>query len=141
MRSVEYPSTKSRLEARRGPARPRRRVVATLSPDEDYAMLRGFIMLVVCWAWRIPQTELIATTRCRAEVAWARQVGMYLAHVSCGMSLSESGRLFGRDRTTAAHACRLVEDERDDPAIDASLDALDAVLRVGRILVRCCEGA
>ena len=54
---------------------------------------------------------------------------MYLAHVAYGFTLTEVGRLFSRDRTTAAHACRLIEDKRDDPAFDVSLDSLEIALR------------
>jgi hypothetical protein len=32
---------------------------------------------------------------------------------------------FGRDRSTAVHACRLIEDRRDDPSFDAVFDALE----------------
>jgi len=64
-------------------------------------------------------------TRGRAKVALARQVAMYLAHVGCGLSLTETGRLFGRDRTTVAHACGVVEDRRDDPLFDRALDLLE----------------
>jgi hypothetical protein len=60
-------------------------------------------------------------------VAFARQAAMYLAHVAFSLSYSEVGRAFGRDRTTAAHACRLIEERRDDPAVDALLAALEAV--------------
>ena len=58
-------------------------------------------------------------------LAFARQSAMYLAHVSFGLSYAEVGRAFGRDRTTAAYACRLIEDRRDDPAIDAVLGSLE----------------
>ncbi|MGZ8330820.1 MAG: helix-turn-helix domain-containing protein [Rhodoplanes sp.] len=50
---------------------------------------------------------------------------MYLAHVSFGANYSEIGRAFGRDRTTAAHACRVVEERRDDPGLDAILEQLE----------------
>jgi chromosomal replication initiation ATPase DnaA len=50
---------------------------------------------------------------------------MYLAHVGCGVSLTEVGRLFERDRTTVAHACGLIEDKRDDPDFDYRLDHLE----------------
>jgi chromosomal replication initiation ATPase DnaA len=50
---------------------------------------------------------------------------MYLAHVMLGLSYSATGRLFERDRTTAAYACRLVEDRRDDPAVDHVLLKLE----------------
>lgn len=58
------------------------------------------------------------------DVAEARQVAMYLAHVSCGMTLTEVGAMFGRDRTTVAHACLKVECRRDDPSFDRALDVL-----------------
>ena len=50
---------------------------------------------------------------------------MYLAHIVLGMNYSAVGKLFGRDRTTAAHACQTVEDRRDDPAIDIRLDLME----------------
>jgi chromosomal replication initiation ATPase DnaA len=80
-------------------------------------------------AFQVPERELRARTRRKAHTAFARQVAMYLAHVGCGMSYSEVGRLFGRDRTTAAHACRLIEDRRDDPGLDLSLDHLEQAVR------------
>jgi chromosomal replication initiation ATPase DnaA len=52
---------------------------------------------------------------------------MYLAHVVLGLNYREVGELFRRDRTTAAHACRCVEDRRDDPTIDIRLDMLEGV--------------
>ena len=69
--------------------------------------------------------DLRRTTRGRAKVALARQVAMYLAHVGCGLSLTETGRLFQRDRTTVAHACGVIEDRRDDPIFDRALDLLE----------------
>ena len=36
---------------------------------------------------------------------------------------------FGRDRTTAGHACAQVEDRRDDPGFDSRLQALETCLR------------
>jgi chromosomal replication initiation ATPase DnaA len=77
----------------------------------------------------VPVAELRAPTRRRARVALARQVAMYLTHVAFGFSLSAVGRHFGRDRTTAAHACRHVEDRRDDPAFDLLLDRLERAVR------------
>jgi chromosomal replication initiation ATPase DnaA len=69
--------------------------------------------------------DLKSASRGRAEAAFARQVAMYLDHVSCGHSLTEVGNLFERDRTTVAHACKLVEDRRDDPAFDRALELLE----------------
>lgn len=69
--------------------------------------------------------DLSATTRRSPRAAFARQVAMYLAHVVCGLSLTEVGTLFARDGTTVAHACEVVEDRRDDPELDGRLDHLE----------------
>ncbi len=63
-------------------------------------------------------------TRGVRDIAAARQVAMYLAHVCCGMTLTEVGAMFGRDRTTVAHGCLKVETRRDDPSFDRALDLL-----------------
>ena len=76
-------------------------------------------------AFAVPVGELIAASRRPPYIAFARQSAMYLAHVSFGLSYAEVGRAFGRDRTTAAYACRLIEDRREDPAIDAMLGSLE----------------
>ena len=69
-------------------------------------------------------------TRGRAKVAIARQVGMYLAHVACGLSLTDAGELFERDRTTAAHACRIVEERRENADFDRALQLMENVTKV-----------
>jgi chromosomal replication initiation ATPase DnaA len=83
----------------------------------------------VAAAFTVPLGELRASTRRSAPVALARQSAMYLAHVALGLSFSEVGRAFGRDRTTAAHACRRVEDRRGDKGLDAMLAELEHALR------------
>jgi len=77
-------------------------------------------------AFGVPVAELRARSRRRAEVAFARQSAMYLAHVALGLTYDAVGSSFRRDRTTAAHACRMVEDRRDDPAVDRLLQTLEA---------------
>jgi chromosomal replication initiation ATPase DnaA len=81
-------------------------------------------------AFAVGLDDLHAATRGRCDIAFARQTGMYLARVALGMTLSEAGHLFGRDRTTVSHACRIVEDLRDDPGFDALLHQMESfVLR------------
>jgi len=86
----------------------------------------------VAAAFIVPIGELRATTRRRKRIAFARQSAMYLAHVAFGLSYTDVGRAFRRDRTTAAHACRIVEDRRVDPGIDARLASLEHLLRRSR---------
>ncbi|MEA2992584.1 MAG: hypothetical protein QOD40_1504 [Alphaproteobacteria bacterium] len=73
----------------------------------------------------VPLSQLRKRSRGAASVAFARQSAMYLAHVVFSLSYAEVGRAFHRDRTTAAHACRLIEERRDDPVFDAVLGALE----------------
>ncbi|NLH82368.1 MAG: DNA replication initiation protein [Phyllobacteriaceae bacterium] len=70
--------------------------------------------------------ELRDRSRGHAPVAFARQVAMYVAHVWFGLSLSAVGRCFGRDRTTVAHACRVVEERREDRRVDRVISAIEA---------------
>jgi len=87
-----------------------------------------FIESLVSAALGIGLAELRASRRGRAAAAFARQTAMYLAHVHFGLTLSQVGRNFGRDRTTVAHACARVEDSRDDPKVERVLACLEAAL-------------
>ncbi len=62
--------------------------------------------------------ELRRSGRSQSEVVRVRQIAMYVAHVSLGISMRDVGRGFGRDRTTVAYACHTVEDLRDDEEYD-----------------------
>ena len=83
----------------------------------------------VAAAFMVPVREIHATTRRTASVALARQSAMYLAHVACGLNFSEAGRAFGRVRTTAARACRAIEDRREETRLDTALADLEHALR------------
>jgi hypothetical protein len=72
--------------------------------------------------------QLQARTRCSADVAFARQIAMYLAHTKFGISYVDVGDYFHRDRTTVAHACQLVEDRRDDREFDDHLTRMECLM-------------
>ncbi len=80
-------------------------------------------------AFSVPVSELEASTRRKAPVALARQVAMYLVHVTLGMNLTHVGRAFGRDRSTASHACQHIEELRDDLQFDRLLECLEHTLK------------
>ena len=91
----------------------------------DCSRVRRAVEPAVSAVFEVEVEELRAPTRRSAEAAFARQVAMYLAHVVCGLSLTEVGLVFARDRTTVAHACELVEDRRDEPELDRKLGHLE----------------
>lgn len=63
--------------------------------------------------------------RGRAPLAYARQLAIYALHVSLGLSLTASASVYGRDRTTAAHACRKIEDLRDVYHVDCLMETIE----------------
>jgi chromosomal replication initiation ATPase DnaA len=87
--------------------------------------IRRAIEPAVATVFEVDIEDLRAPTRGSPRAAFARQVAMYLAHVTFGATLTEIGILFERDRTTVAHACGVVEDRRDDPDLDCKLDNLE----------------
>jgi chromosomal replication initiation ATPase DnaA len=87
------------------------------------------VYFAVSMVYSVERGILDHPTRGRSRVAFARQVAMYLAHVAFGLTLTTVGRAFGRDRTTVSHACALVEDARDDPEIDRTLELLEAIVK------------
>jgi len=76
----------------------------------------------------VSEGELRAMAR-KSNVAFARQLAMYLCHVAANMSLREISDAFGRDRTTVSHACHAIEDRRDCPTFDKQIDMLEREFR------------
>lgn len=77
----------------------------------------------------IAAVDLLRRSRCRAEVAAARQLAMYLVNIKLNYGFTQIGALFGRDRTTVAHACMTIEDKRDDGnAFDLEVSRLEALI-------------
>ena len=93
-------------------------------------VMREFLDRVVASVFGVDTMLLKLPNRGRRPVAEARQVAMYLAHVACGLTLTRVGAIFGRDRTTVAHACKRVEDRREDPDFDNAIDLLERTIRM-----------
>lgn len=92
--------------------------------------LQQILQQAVVPVFAVADAELWSATRGSPTAAFARQAAMYLAHVGCGLNFSEVGRLFARDRTTVAHACELIEQRREDPVFDRSLELLESAMRL-----------
>jgi len=83
---------------------------------------------IVSQQYNIPIQDIKSSSRKEAPVARARQIAMYLTNVVLGVPFSILGPAFGRDRTTASYAARIVEDSRDNPEFDQFLTELEAAL-------------
>ncbi len=110
---------------------------------ETSGCLVNLVQSMVANLYDVDLEALRGTTRGRAPVAQARQVAMYLCHVALGYDYRAVGVAFGRDRTTAVYACRIVEDLRDNQDLDRRLAVLEAMFQSvqrGIACARCRTG-
>jgi chromosomal replication initiation ATPase DnaA len=84
---------------------------------------------VAGYALGVAVEEIVDRGRGSAGAAFARQVAMYLCHVAFEFSLARVASAFGRDRSTVAHACHVIEDRRDATDFDAWINTLEDMLR------------
>ncbi len=87
------------------------------------------IEAIVAAAKGVAVDDIKAPGRRSARVALARQCAMYLAHIVLGASYTDIGKRFSRDRTTVAHACRVVEERRENAAFDCLLTSIEDTIR------------
>jgi len=86
------------------------------------------LVQIVAQSHGVTVKEIFHHSRSRAPIAATRQLAMYLMHVVLGRTLTDVGEFFRRDRTTVAHACRLVEDMRDSKEFDEQVCELEAAI-------------
>lgn len=129
----------SKRPTREIPARDRRSVSATLFLAQRTSRPERRI----CQAVRLMTAEFLFACSDRISVrrerrraaCHVRQIAMYVCHVALQMKMTTIGEGFGRDRSTVAHACAVVEDRRDDRDFDEFVAAIEriALLAFGQL--------
>ena len=105
-------------------------VPAAQMPELLVACQRALLVqIAVAEVTGVHLTALCAEGRGDARSAFARQLAMYLCRLVYDMSLGDIALAFGRDRSTAAHAIRRIEEAREQPEIDRCTAWLEAALR------------
>lgn len=94
--------------------------------DQDQAYLAAAL---VGYALGLKTEKILTDDRGSAAHCRARHIAMYLAYAGLGLSLSRASAAFGRDRSTIARACRIVEDYREDADFDIWIEQLCVGLR------------
>lgn len=94
-------------------------------PGEEAA---GRIVEAVAADRRIPVEVLLRPGRGPHTVVLARQVAMYLVHTLLGRRMEEVAYLFGRDRSTVAYACAVIEDRREEGELEETVARIEARL-------------
>ena len=95
------------------------------------------IIHVVAFSTGVAAPEITAPGRASLVACEARALAMYLAHTAFSWPLWRVGFAFGRDRTTVGHACKRMEERRDDKAFDAAVADMETCLRAAP----SCAGA
>lgn len=114
-------------------SRPRRWLAAAPNEqapfDERPFQACDHVLDILSAFFNISGRDLRSHSRCERAVARVRQIGMYVVHVTLGLTMSQVGRAFGRDRSTVAHACHLIEDMREDQEFDRIIHTVETVVR------------
>ncbi|GBD97435.1 MAG TPA: chromosomal replication initiator protein DnaA [Nitrospirae bacterium] len=105
-------------------------VLKDLIQDEEKALTVDYIQKTVCEYYGLKVQDIKARKRTR-DIAFPRQVAMYLSKLLTDSSLSEIGKNFGgKDHSTVIHACKLIEKRRkDDEDFDKKIDYLVKKIR------------
>ena len=96
--------------------------------SDTLCSLRVLVEHSVTYVFDVKELDLQDSSRGPAVVALARQTAMYLTHIGVGMTMTDFGTLFERDRTTVSHACALIEDRRDNDDFDRALELLERAI-------------
>ena len=112
----------TRKRARRGVSRSTRRRLTRRDPS--LAML----LASVAAERGVPVEMLLARSRCRAELAVARRLAMYLTHVVLGRRIGAVAKLFRRHWSTVNRACYAIEDMREDSGFDHAVTQLEEMV-------------
>jgi len=83
---------------------------------------------VAAGAYGVAMDDMRTRTR-KGEAEKARQLAVYLARVVFGVGLRELAVVTGRSPGTVFHACRRVEQRREEPQFDCAVEHLEHQLR------------
>jgi chromosomal replication initiation ATPase DnaA len=98
--------------------------------DERLFQVCDGVVDILSTFFNVSGRELRSHSRCERPVARVRQIGMYVAHVTLALTMSEVGRAFGRDRSTVNHACHLIEDMREEREFDRIIQTIENIVRI-----------
>lgn len=92
------------------------------------------IQRAVCEHYDITINRLLCHRRHR-KWTLPRQVGMYLAHEMTDCTLTQIGKAFDRDHTTALHAFGLIRKMRlsQEPTVSTAIDRIEASIHVDKM--------
>lgn len=110
-------------------SRRRTRNISRMAVAPDLATLCGGVRVVVSEMHGMAAGGIVAVGRHRRRsLCHVRQIAMYVCHVVLQLSMTDIADAYGRDRTTVGHACKVIEDLRDDRAYDEFVSSIERVI-------------
>jgi chromosomal replication initiator protein len=105
-------------------------VLRDLIFEEEKALTVEYVLKNVCEYYGLKVQDIKARKRTR-DIAFPRQIAMYLSKILTDSSLSDIGKNFGgKDHSTVIHACKLIEERRKkDEEFDKKIDYLTKKIR------------
>ena len=104
------------------------------NPEKRLAICEAMIDIAAA-LFGVSSKELRSPQRCEKDVARVRQIAMYICNTTLGISLTEVGRGFARDRTTVSYAVQVIEDMRDDREFDSVIEQVERIARAAFVSV------
>lgn len=104
--------------------------MATFGTKQEYRAPITIAQAVTAHAFGLPLAA-IANREAAAgsQATRGRQLAIYLSRMVLKRSLREVARAFGRTHPTVLHACRRIEEAREDPAFDRTVEWLEMLVR------------
>ncbi|MCH3949881.1 MAG: chromosomal replication initiator protein DnaA [Acidaminococcus sp.] len=87
------------------------------------------VQRLIVTEYHITTEELLGKKRTR-NIAYPRQIAMYLCRELTSLSLPRIGEIFARDHSTVLHACeKITKDQENDPVFAKKIQELTAKLK------------
>ena len=109
--------------------------------NKNEIAIAKLVAATVAMEFGVSSTQVFKKHKGPNYLSFTRQAAMYLMHVVFGFNISRVARAFGRDRSTACHACHVIEDCREDPLFDKKLNRLEVFLKAAPMPASTKEAA
>lgn len=96
-----------------------------VSADAEHTVTLSYIVDIVADHFSLTPQEIYSKNRSK-NIAYPRQIAMYMCRKYLNMSLVDIGKAIGdKDHTTVMHACKKIEeDSKEDTSLQNTLDIL-----------------
>ena len=96
-----------------------------ISPDNKKTVTLDLIIEVVSEHFGTTTSEIYSDNRSR-NIAYPRQISMYLCRKLTSLSFTDIGKMMGnRDHSTVLHGCNKIENDiKKDPSLQNTIDVL-----------------